>query len=163
VILLPGPAPAGPHGDSMDFSKISLFKALSRKMAWLADRQEVLAQNVAEANTPGYKAKDIKSADFRDVLGQAAKGAAGTATAGRPMALIVTNPAHFTGTRNGPQTAAEYEVKDRDAPGRLSGNDVVIEDELAKVGQTAMDYELTTNLYRRHVAMIRLALGRNGS
>jgi flagellar basal-body rod protein FlgB len=106
VILRPGPAPAGPRGDSMDFSKISLFKALSRKMAWLADRQEVLAQNIAEANTPGYKAKDIKPADFRDVLGQAGKGAAGAAAAGRPLALTVTNPAHFTGTRSGPQTAA---------------------------------------------------------
>jgi flagellar basal body rod protein FlgB len=40
---------------------------------------------------------------------------------------------------------------------------VVIEDELSKVGQTAMDYELTTNLYRRHVAMIKTALDRNGS
>jgi len=147
----------------MDFSKINLFKALSRKMEWLADRQEVLAQNVAEANTPGYKAKDIKPADFRDVLGQAGKGAAAAAVAGRPLALTVTNPAHFTGTRPGPKTAAEFQVKDRDAPGRLSGNDVVIEDELAKVGQTAMDYELTTNLYRRHIAMIKTALDRNGS
>jgi flagellar basal-body rod protein FlgB len=148
----------------MDFSKINLFKALSRKMAWLADRQEVLAQNVAEANTPGYKAKDIKPADFRDILGQTARPSEGSvAIAGRPLALTVTNPAHFTGTRPGPKTAAEFQVKDRDAPGRLSGNDVVIEDELAKVGQTAMDYELTTNLYRRHVAMIKTALDRNGS
>jgi flagellar basal-body rod protein FlgB len=146
----------------MDFSKINLFKALSRKMAWLADRQEVLAQNIAEANTPGYKAKDIKPADFRDVLGQAGTGHAPVAVAGRPLALTVTNPAHFAGTHPGPKTAAEYQVKDRDAPGRLSGNDVVLEDELAKVGQTAMDYELTTNLYKRHVAMIKTALDRNG-
>jgi flagellar basal-body rod protein FlgB len=146
----------------MDFSKINLFKALSRKMAWLADRQEVLAQNIAQANTPGYKAKDIKPADFRDVLGQTGTVTASTASVGRPMALTVTNPAHFTGTRSGPQTAAEFETKDRDAPGRLSGNDVVVEDELAKVGQTAMDYELATNLYRRHVAMFKMALGRGG-
>jgi flagellar basal-body rod protein FlgB len=146
----------------MDFSKINLFKALSRKMAWLADRQEVLAQNIAEANTPGYKAKDIKPADFRDVLGQAGRGPAPAAMAGRPLTLTVTNPAHFTGVHPGPKTAAEYQVKDRDAPGRLSGNDVVIEDELAKVGQTAMDYELTTNLYKQHIAMFKTALDRNG-
>ena len=63
----------------MDFSKINLFKALSRKMAWLSDRQEVLAQNIAEANTPGYKAKDIKPADFRDILGQTGPATAGAA------------------------------------------------------------------------------------
>jgi flagellar basal-body rod protein FlgB len=149
----------------MDFSKINLFKALTRKMAWLSDRQQVLAQNVAQANTPGYRAQDIKPADFRDVLGQAAAGAGGTvaAQAGRPMTLAVTNAAHVTGTRPGPTMAAEFQTKDREAPGRISGNDVVLEKELAKVGQTAMDYELTTNLYRRHVAMFRLALGRNGS
>jgi flagellar basal-body rod protein FlgB len=152
----------GPRGDSMDFSKINLFKALTRKMAWLSDRQEVLAQNVAEANTPGYKAKDIKPADFRDVLGQTAAAPGGAAMVGRPMTLAVTNPAHFTGVRGGPTTAAEFKTKDREAPGRLSGNDVVIENELAKVGQNAMDYELTTNLYRRHVAMIKLALGHGG-
>jgi flagellar basal body rod protein FlgB len=82
--------------------------------------------------------------------------------AGRPLTLTVTNPAHFTGVHPGPKTAAEYQVKDRDAPGRLSGNDVVIEDELAKVGQTAMDYELTTNLYKQHIAMFKTALDRNG-
>ncbi|HEX7008189.1 MAG TPA: flagellar basal body protein [Alphaproteobacteria bacterium] len=149
----------------MDFSKINLFKALTRKMAWLGERQEVLAQNVANANTPGFKAKDIKPADFRDILGQTVAGAGGApaAQAGRPLVLAVTDPGHVTGTRSGPQTAAVFETHDRDAPGRLSGNDVVLERELAKVGQTAMDYELTTNLYRRHVAMFRLALGRNGS
>jgi flagellar basal-body rod protein FlgB len=147
----------------MDFSKISLFKALSRKMAWLADRQEVLAQNVAEANTPGYKAKDIKPADFRDVLGQTGTATATSASVGRPLVLTVTNPAHFTGVHRGSTTATVYETKDREAPGRLSGNDVVIEDELAKVGQNAMDYELATNLYKRHVAMFKTALDRNGS
>ena len=149
----------------MDFSKINLFKALTRKMAWLADRQEVLAHNVAHANTPGYKARDVKPADFRDILGQAAAGAGGTvpAQAGRPMTLTVTDPAHFTSLRSGPTTASAFETKNREAPGRISGTDVVLESELAKVGQTAMDYELTTNLYRRHVAMFRLALGRGGS
>ena len=147
----------------MDFSKINLFKALTRKMAWLSDRQEVLAENVAQANTPGYKARDIKPANFRDVLGQTGTTTAGTAVAGRPMALTVTNPAHFTGTHSGPKTAAAFETRDREAPGRLTGNDVVLEEELSKVGQTAMDYELMTNLYRRHVAMLKMALGRNGS
>ena len=38
----------------MDFSKIPLFQGLVHKMGWLAQRQQVLARNIANANTPGF-------------------------------------------------------------------------------------------------------------
>ena len=44
----------------------------------------------------------------------------------------------------------------------LSGNSVDIEDQMLKVSQTAMDHQLTINLYRKHIAMMKAALGRPG-
>lgn len=52
----------------MDFSKIPLFQGLVQKMGWLAQRQQVLARNIANANTPGFKPKDIEKPDFSALL-----------------------------------------------------------------------------------------------
>ena len=60
--------------------------------------------------------------------------------------------------------AGKFRVEEeKDSPGTLiSGNAVVLEEELMKAAETAADYQLTTNLYRKHVAMIRTALGKSG-
>jgi len=50
----------------MDIGHIPLFAAFSKRMAWLTARQTVLAENVANANTPGYMAKDLKELDFKN-------------------------------------------------------------------------------------------------
>jgi flagellar basal body rod protein FlgB len=59
--------------------------------------------------------------------------------------------------------AKEVEIDLKDAPKRISGNAVVLENELMKVGKTAMDYELSTNIYKRYVAMFKMAIGHGGS
>ena len=41
----------------MDFGKLPIFDVLARRMGWLGQRQEVLAQNIANADTPGYQRK----------------------------------------------------------------------------------------------------------
>ena len=48
----------------MDLSKIPLFAQLKGKMAWLSQRQKVLAENIANADTPGYVPRDLKPVDF---------------------------------------------------------------------------------------------------
>jgi flagellar basal-body rod protein FlgB len=48
--------------------------------------------------------------------------------------------------------ASEYEV----AP---DGNAVVLEEQSAKAAQTALDFQLTSNLYRKYLGMVRVALG----
>ena len=40
----------------------------------------------------------------------------------------------------------------------MTGNDVVLEQEMMIVAQISMEFQLTTNLYRKHLAMIRAAL-----
>ena len=71
----------------MDFSKLSLFSAMTRRMAWLGQRQEVLAQNIANADTPGYAAQDLKEPTFRALL---------SGTNSR-LAMAATAPGHIGG------------------------------------------------------------------
>lgn len=52
-------------------------------------------------------------------------------------------------------------VEDRSAEVSLSGNSVALEDQVLEVTKTAMDHQLTVNLYRKHIAMIKMALGRS--
>lgn len=142
----------------MNFSKMPLFALMTQRMNWLGRRQEVLALNVANSDTPGYLPKDVKPADFGKILRQYQPAAPKVMPV---RALTVTHPNHIQQRTQVPDariytpTPAKEDIKS-------SGNAVVLEDQLMQVGKTMMDYQLTTRLYRRTVAMIRTAIGRNG-
>lgn len=133
----------------MDLSKFPVFRMMSGKMRWLASRQGVLSQNVANADTPNYQAKDLKEVDFRKSDG----------TSPFHVELARTNPAHYG--RMDEKTDFDSK-KQRDPYETLpTGNAVVLEEQLMKVAQTKHDYELMTRLYRKHLQMFQIALGRN--
>ena len=48
----------------MDITKLPLFETMRERLSFLTARQSVLAENVANANTPGYEAKDVEAPDF---------------------------------------------------------------------------------------------------
>ena len=50
-----------------------LLSMLRTRMTWLHQRQDVLSQNVANADTPGYVARDLKPLDFKDMLHAASR------------------------------------------------------------------------------------------
>ena len=54
----------------MDGSSVPLLSLLTTRMSWLSGRQSVLAQNVANADTPGYQARDMKPMDFAALVAQ---------------------------------------------------------------------------------------------
>jgi flagellar basal-body rod protein FlgB len=138
-----------PGGNArMDFGNIPLFRAMAQRMAWLGERQQVLAQNVANVDTPGFTPKDLKAPDFRALVA----GATGR------LPLAATEPGHIASGSSSP--AAFRAVAQKGGERTPSGNSVSIEDEMMKVSQTATDYALTTNLYKRHLAMLKAALGR---
>jgi flagellar basal-body rod protein FlgB len=136
----------------MDLTKLPLFALATKRMGWLARRQEVLSQNVANSDSPGYQPRDLKAQDFRAVL-------AGT-SASTAIGMARTADGHLNGLRH---AAAWRDGKMRDpfeeAP---SGNAVVLEEQMMKVSETQTDYRMATTLYRRHVAMLKEALGRRG-
>ena len=127
-----------------------LFDLISARSAWLGQRQAVLGQNVAQADTPGYRPRDLKPASFASLLRSSG------ATPHR-LEPLRTAPAHVAGraAAGGPfadQKAASYEVTP-------SGNGVELPEQLEKMASTELDHQLTTSLYRSYVGMLRTALG----
>ena len=136
----------------MDLNRIPLFAALTRKMDWLGDRQRVLAQNVANADTPGYRANELKPLSFRALLGGP--------VAGNAARLRPTDAKHLAGT-NG---QGEFRTEKANDPYEItpSGNGVVLEQQIAKMADNQMQFAASTGLYKKHINMLRLALGRRG-
>jgi len=133
----------------MDLSSIPLFAAITRRMGWLTERQTVLAENVANVNTPGYNEKDLKEPDFRALVQGKTSG----------VHLVATRPNHIVAKPGGEIDGTVETTADR----TLNGNGVSIEAQMMKVSQNTADYSLTTTLYQKHIALIKTALGTNGS
>lgn len=133
----------------MDLSNLPLFQRLHERIGWLNARQKVLAQNIANSDTPGYVPNDVVPMDFGGHLKKLA--------AVKPDR---TDPKHMVGTVpemdgiDHKRTRKQYET----AP---VGNSVVLEEQMMKLSQTQMDYSTVINLYRKHVDFIKTAIGRN--
>lgn len=136
----------------MDLNRIPLFSLLTKRASWLDKRQEVLARNVANADTPGYAPRDLKAQDFRKLL-------EGAAPAPAHLGLAATNAAHAPGSK-APSSWRQEKTKEvhETAP---DGNAVVLEEQLFKVAETQSDHRLALNLYAKHVAMLKAVLGRD--
>ena len=132
--------------------KLSIFDVLARRMAWLGQREQILAQNVANADTPDYVPQDLKHGPFARLLARRLA----------PVEPAVTHPSHLRGARGRAERPAESEDQRERFETAPSGNAVVLEEQLIKVAETQMDYQTMTNLYRKHMQMIRMALGRGG-
>ncbi len=131
----------------MDLTQLPLFQTMRERMSFLSARQTVLAENIANANTPGYRARDVEAPDFAAI-------AAGDAAAPR---LAVTSPMHIAAPG---APAGSFRIKDMpDTESTPNGNSVVLEEQMMKVSSTQMDYATVTQLYRKALSMIRIAAG----
>ena len=137
----------------MSVNSIGLFQGIMSKMNYLSARQGVLSQNIANADTPGYKAHDLRDMDFSRLVSASNKRhvrLAPEATHSNHMSLAGT-----AGKPVSERSRDMYEV----AP---TLNSVVIEEQMVKANKTRMDYQMMSTLYRRNLAMIRMAVGMNG-
>lgn len=121
---------------------IQLFELASRQAQWLTVRQNVVAGNIANANTPHYKAKDVKP--FDSVLQNTG------------IQMAATNKAHFTESFAASQVA---EVGMLDGVQiQQSGNSVAIEQEMMKTGEIKRDYELSAGLVKAFHRMMLMTV-----
>ena len=129
----------------MPISEIPIFSMLRTRMQWHQERQQLLAENVSNANTPNFKPRDLAAPDFDQ-----ARSAAG-------LAVVRTSPFHLAGAS---ADAAQFERERRgDFEVRPAGNAVSLEDEMLKVAANQMDYQTATALYSRGLGLIKTALG----
>lgn len=131
--------------------QIPLLSMLTQKMSWLSARQSVLAQNVANADTPGYQAKDVTPVDFQKMLEGSNSGSS----------MSTTNRLHIASHPMG--DAGDFETVDAGGEeGSLTGNAVSLEQEIMKLSDTQIQYQAATNLYAKAVNMFHIALGGGG-
>jgi len=135
---------------AMDLDRIPLIGMLVRRMDFLGARQRLIAQNVANADTPGYKPRELSEDTFAREVSRELGGAA-------PVAVATTAAGHMQGTRvaDGSKARSERSGTYESTP---SGNAVVIEEEMTRLAETQMDYDTITGIYRKQVAMIKTAL-----
>ena len=131
----------------LQFNNAPLIQAMQSRMQYLVDRQNVIATNVAHANTAGYKARDIAPPDFKELL--AAKD--------RKIHLATTSAMHRRGTMGfTPDFKAEL---DRTAVDESpDGNNVVLETQALKLAETSHHYQQVTKMYKKMSDMMKLAV-----
>lgn len=133
----------------MDLMNAPLVSMLKRSMGWLKDRQSVLSQNVANADTPNYTPSDLKKIDFEQELRTSA------APMGQGLAMDKTNPMHMSAPTTTPYAVMQVRDKETDP----SGNSVSLEEEMIKVADTEAQYQQASNLYGKTLTMMKTAIG----
>lgn len=125
---------------------IQLFALASRQAEWLSVRQEVVATNIANANTPKFRAKDVSP--FDAVLDDT------------QVRLARTHPGHLGES----QFSRDIAVKETELADEIgiqeSGNTVALADELTKTGEIKKQYELSTGLVKTFHSMMLMTVRR---
>ncbi|MBA5805500.1 flagellar basal body rod protein FlgB [Rhizobium changzhiense] len=127
---------------------IQLFDLASRQAEWLTIRQQVVAGNIANANTPKFRAKDVTP--FDAVLDNSNTN------------MARTNPAHLSG--NDFSDSGDIDVKDAALDQEIgvqeSGNTVGLAEELSKSGDIKRQYDLNTSLVSSFNRMMLMTVRR---
>ena len=130
----------------MDITKTDLFDMAEKKLGWLSERQSVLASNIANANTPGYRGSDVKP--FASVL-------SGMQT----VTPTLTQPAHLAGTISSSEFGT---VQDSINAKSVDGNSIAIDQQLTKVADTESSQSLVSTIWKNYMGMFDTVLGKAG-
>ncbi len=120
----------------------NVLNLASRQASWLLARENVVAQNVANANTPGYKATDLTP--FEATLQTAS------------LQLVTTSPMHISIPESEAPAASE-EISTERGDTFLSGNNVSLEQEMMKGGEINRAYSLNTAVVKAFNGMLAQA------
>lgn len=136
----------------MDLQSLKLFQMAMTKMDWAAQRQKVLSQNVSNADTPDYKPKDLKKLNFKNMLRDEVA----------PVQVARTNPGHMKGTipEQDPFRSRTLMKSFEESP---DGNEVILEEQMQKVGDTRSEYATAVQLMQSNMKMLKMALGKGGA
>jgi len=123
------------------------------------ERMEVIAGNLANANTPGYKAKDI---DFNKAMQSAMRDSAGRAPSRSTGGLVKTNDRHMSG--NSASVAANFDMQYRvpTQPDTGDGNTVEVQAERNRFLDNGLRYQASLEFINGKVKGMKKALSSGG-
>lgn len=133
----------------------ALNDVIAQAMRHLGERQRVIAQNIANSDTPGYRAQELAEpkASFAAMVD-------GRIATPRPQ-VILSEGMRRLGARQG--HAGSLVDDPHVSEVKPDGNTVTLEDQVLKMGQIQADYAALAGLYRKQMALVRSALGKGGS
>lgn len=131
---------------------LPIFSMIKTRLQWNQERQRVLAENVANSDTPNYRARDLVAPKFEintgTMAGTPAQQVALTQTAGSHIAGLGLSNSAFRSDNRG-----KYEI-------RPTGNAVSLEEQMMKVASNQMDFQAASALYSKSLGLIKTALGK---
>jgi flagellar basal-body rod protein FlgB len=133
----------------MDLNIVTFLKS---KMKWHQARQRVLAENVANADSPDYRPQDLVPVSFQESLRR---------NSPQSMGVIRTHQAHFNANIASSFGSPDSE-RGTDWEINPSGNAVVLEEQMMKVSENQFDYQMASSIYSRSLGLLRTAIGRKG-
>jgi flagellar basal-body rod protein FlgB len=143
----------------MDLSGIPLFSLLTNKLGYLSEREKVIAQNVANASTPGFTPMDLKP--FTQQPGVDARANASVLAApaqsdsGASLGAAVSHA-----RRERPKTFVSISAPDSETT--LDGNQVVLEEQMLKMNESRADYDAAIGFYQKSLQLLHLAVRKPG-
>lgn len=135
----------------MNLPDVPLMSMLRTRMSWLHQRQDVLSQNVANVDTPGFTARDLKPVDFNDAMRSTGMV--------RGNSLTVTDPRHIAIRPTSVSKFDDFETHDIES--NPNGNSVSLEAEMIKVSDTQAQFQAAANLYAKAMSMMKTAIGQH--
>jgi flagellar basal-body rod protein FlgB len=130
----------------MDLANTSFFGMLRQRLDHLSQRQQLIAENIANATTPGYRPRDVDTSGFESLLSAASRSGGVT--------LARTNAGHMSG--GGSSNTVSVVTRD-DSETTIDGNAVVLEEQMARAAETRMNFETGIALYQKGLELIRMA------
>jgi flagellar basal-body rod protein FlgB len=131
----------------MAITDLPLFSMLRTRMHWHQERQRLLAENVANADTPNFRPRDFTPLRF-DQQGPAIAQVSLQRTASAHLDASASSHGRFELSRLGGYDA------------HSTGNTVNLEDEMLKVAANQMDFQAATTLYTRSLGLLKTAIGK---
>ena len=129
-------------------AKDDLLSSLSNKLKYLNQRQSVISHNIANADTPGYKARDLE--DFK--LNKSAGSSMG-------IKMMATSPGHISAATSVSHFKTIKQADSYDTS--LDGNNVSLEEQMVKMAETDMEYNKVVGIMRQYNGLVRSAIGGN--
>ena len=131
----------------MDLVDSPFFNLLRTRLGQLSERQQLIAENIANASTPGYRPRDLDTTAFEQMLAQQGQGGG--------LAMARTSPMHLM--PGGGNVDAKIITRD-DSETTIDGNAVVLEDQMSRAADTRMQFETGLALYQKGLSLLRLAI-----
>lgn len=135
----------------MSLNEPLLVQKLNANMSYLSERQAMLSRNVANIDTPNFKASDLKKPDFSELV-------SGNT---RTVRMATTSPKHITP----PSDATNFDVNSRvkTLQKKPGGNNIVLEEQMGNISDVGMQHQMTSTLLKKFHQLYRMAVETRGS